>query len=306
MLGFSIGPLLGGALTHITGWRVIFWLNGLLMLVALAGMAFAGSLTMRADGTRGRRVDWVGFILLATFMVALIFGLHEVPHAQAAPLPLVGALLLAAAAFVLLLSVEARAEAPLVNLSFFAQCRFVMGVAIGSLSMFSIMGLLLYFNLYAQSRDGLSLTALEAGVSLLPLSATLLALALLASAVVTRLGLRNALTIGMGLITIASAVIGAVVAERSLVLLSIGFLVMGAGLAVPYASAPRLALSALSPAQTGQGSGIVNACTFLGGSVGVAGGAIASALGGFGAVLTMVALAGIVGAALSRRIPKTE
>jgi hypothetical protein len=41
--------------------------------------------------------------LLATFMVALIFGLHEVPHAEAAPLPLVGALLLAAAAFVLLL-----------------------------------------------------------------------------------------------------------------------------------------------------------------------------------------------------------
>src|SRR5262249_15097591 len=111
---------------------------------------------------------------------------------------------------------------------------------------------------------------------------------------------------GMGSIIIASAVIGAVVAERSLVLLSIGFLVMGAGLAVPYASAPRLALSALSPAQTGQGSGIVNACTFLGGSVGVAGGAIASALGGVGAVLTMVALAGIVGAVLSRRIPKTE
>jgi MFS family permease len=140
----------------------------------------------------------------------------------------------------------------------------------------------------------------------LSLSATLLALALLASAVVARLGLRNALTIGMGSITIASAVIGAVVAERSLVLLSIGFLVMGAGLAVPYASAPRLALSALSPAQTGQGSGIVNACTFLGGSVGVAGGAIASALGGFGAVLMMVALAGIIGTALSRRIPKTE
>ena len=97
MLGFSIGPLLGGALTHITGWRVIFWLNALLMLVAFAGMASAGSATMRADGTRGRRVDWVGFILLATFMVALIFGLHEVPDSGVAPLPLVGALLLAAA-----------------------------------------------------------------------------------------------------------------------------------------------------------------------------------------------------------------
>jgi MFS family permease len=305
MLGFSIGPLLGGALTHITGWRVIFWLNVLLMLVALAGMASAGSATMRASGTQGRRADWVGFILLATFMVALVFGLHEVPDARAAPLPLVGAFVLAAAAFVLLLFVEARAEAPLVDLSFFARGGFVVGVAIGSLSMFSIMSLLLYFNLYAQSRDGLGLTALEAGASLLPLSAALLALAVLASAVTARVGLRNALTAGMALITIASAIIGAAIAEGGLLLLSIGFLVMGIGLAVPYASAPRLALSALSPAQAGQGSGIVNACTFLGGSVGVAGGAIAFALGGFGAVLTMIALAGIIGAALSRGIPKT-
>jgi MFS family permease len=305
MLGFSIGPLLGGALTHITGWRVIFWLNVLLMLVALAGMASAGSATMRAVGTQGRRADWVGFILVATFMVALVFGLHEVPHAGAAPLPLVGAFVLAAAAFVLLLFVEARAEAPLVDLSFFARGGFVMGVAIGSLSMFSIMGLLLYFNLYAQSRDGLGLTALEAGASLLPLSAALLALAVLAPAVAARVGLRNALTGAMALITIASAIIGAAIAEGNLVLLSIGFLVMGIGLAVPYASAPRLALSALSPAQAGQGSGIVNACTFLGGSLGVAGGAIAFTLGGFDTVLTIIALAGIIGAALSRRIPKT-
>jgi MFS family permease len=211
---------------------------------------------------------------------------------------------LAAAAFVLLLSVEARAEAPLVDLSFFARRGFVMGVAIGSLSMFSIMSLLLYFNLYAQSREGLGLTALEAGAWLLPLSAALLALAVLASAVVARVGLRNAMAGGMALIAIASAIIGVAIADGGMVLLAIGFFVMGTGLAVPYASAPRLALSALSPAQAGQGSGIVNACTFLGGSGGVAGGAIAFALGGFVAVLTMIALAGIIGAALSRGIPK--
>jgi hypothetical protein len=91
-----------------------------------------------------------------------------------------------------------------------------------------------------------------------------------------------------------------------MVLLAIGFLIMGAGLAVPYALAPRLALSALASAQAGQGSGIVNACTFLGGSVGVAGGASAFALGGFVAVLAMIALAGVIGAALSRRISDKE
>jgi hypothetical protein len=109
----------------------------------------------------------------------------------------------------------------------------------------------------------------------------------------------------MALIAIASAIIGAATVEGGMVLPAIGFLVMGAGLAVPYALAPRLALSALAPAQAGEGSGIINACTFLGGSCGVAGGATALALGGFPAVLTMIALAGIIGAALSHWISET-
>ncbi len=300
MLGFSIGPLAGGALTHAVGWRVIFWLDVPLMLTAIAGMASAGAAPARGHQTPSRRVDWVGFVLLATMMVSLVFALHALPHAKAAPLPVIGPFVLAVAAFVLLLIVESRAAAPLVDLGFFRRRRFVMGVAIGSLSMFSIMSLLLYFNLYAQSREGL--TALSAGALLLPLSAALLALALSASAVAARLGLRNAMTVGMALIAIASAIIGVAITQGWMALLLAGFLVMGAGLAVPYALAPRLALSALPPAQVGQGSGIVNACTFLGGSAGVAGGATAFALGGFVAVLTMIALAGVIGAALSRGI----
>jgi MFS family permease len=306
MLGFSIGPLLGGALTHVTSWRVIFWLNVLLMLAAFAGLASARSVTARAEGAQGRRADWIGFVLLATFMVSLVYGLQAVPEARAAPLAVVGPLVLAAAAFVLLLTVESRAEAPLLDLSFFRRRGFVLGVAIGSLSMFSIMSLLLYFNLDAQSRDGLGLTALEAGALLLPLSVALLALALSASAVAARVGLRNAMTAGMALIVIASAVIAAAVAMGDIVLLVIGLLAMGAGLALPYASAPRLALSVLAPAQAGQGSGIVNACTFLGGSGGVAIGAIAFAAGGFIAVLTMIALAGVVGAVLTRGIAEPQ
>ena len=305
MLGFSIGPLLGGALTHFTGWRVIFWFNAALMLTAIAGLAPTSLGAARAYATQSRRADWIGFVLLATLMVSLVFALHALPHARTAPLPAIGPFVLAAAAFLLLLIVESRAKAPLVDLSFFARRGFVMGVAIGSLSMFSILGLLLYFNLYAQSREGLGLTALEAGACLLPLSAALLALALCASAVAARLGLRNAMRGGMALIAIASAVIGAATAGGGMVLLAIGFFAMGAGLAVPYALAPRLALSALAPTQAGQGSGIINACTFLGGSCGVAGGATALALGGFPAVLTMIALAGIIGAALGHWISET-
>src|SRR5215471_18455626 len=145
MLGFSIGPLLGGALTHFTSWRVIFWLNVLLMSTAMAGLASAGTATTGAHATQDRRADWLGFVLLATFMVSLVFALHALPHARTAPLPVVGPFVLAAAAFLLLLTVESRAKAPLVDLSFFARRSFVMGVAIGSLSMFSIMSLVALF-----------------------------------------------------------------------------------------------------------------------------------------------------------------
>ena len=57
MLGFSIGPLVGGALTHVTGWRVIFWFNVPLMLTAIAGLASAGSATgVLTVGKAGARI----------------------------------------------------------------------------------------------------------------------------------------------------------------------------------------------------------------------------------------------------------
>jgi MFS family permease len=304
MLGFSIGPLVGGAITHFAGWRLIFWLNVVLVLIAIAGLALARSGAPSAHVKYSRRADWVGFALLATFMVSLVVGLHAVPHFTAEPLAAVGSFVLAATAFLLLLRVESRAEAPLVDLSFFARRGFVVGVGIGAVSMFSIMSLLLYFNLYAQSQEGLRMTALEAGTALLPMSAALLAFALSASALSARLGRRNAMTSGMALMAFASAVSAAAIAAGGMALLMIGFFLMGAGLAVPYALAPRLALSALSSAQAGQGSGIVNASTFLAGSAGVAGGAIAFAHG-LVAVLMMIALAGMIGVVLSRGISDT-
>ncbi len=45
----------------------------------------------------------------------------------------------------------------LLDRSFFARRPFTLGVAVGALAMFSIMALLLYFNLYAQSRLGLDM-----------------------------------------------------------------------------------------------------------------------------------------------------
>ena len=302
MLGFSIGPLFGGLLTHTASWRVIFWLNIPLMCVAIAGLAAAHAAPAHRDRAPHQTIDWLGFILLATAMVSTILALQALPQAASAPLTVIAPSALAAAAFAVLLIVERRTAAPLIDLSFFARRGFAVGVSLASLSMFGIMSLLLYFNLYAQSKDGLGLTPLQSGAALLPLSGALLALALSVSMVTARIGLRRAMMGCMGLIVIASAIIGVAASGAGMLLMEIGFVAMGAGLALPYAAAPRLALSALSQEQAGQGSGIINACSFLAGSVGVAAGAIASHFAGFPGVLAMIALAGACGVALGRGV----
>jgi EmrB/QacA subfamily drug resistance transporter len=303
MLGFSVGPLIGGALTHFASWRMIFWLNVVLMLAALAGLSLAGSGARRPAATADRPVDWLGFFLLAVFMVSLVMGLQELPHATWGSVEVAGPLGLALAAFLCLLRVELRTETPLLDVRFFGNRAFATGTVIASLSMMSILSLLLYYNLYAQSPEGLALTPLEAGASLLPLCVTLLALAISASSTVARIGLRATIMVGMLLVVIGSATVGAATVKGGFVILATGFLVLGAGLALPYATAPRLALSALSRAQAGRGSGMVNACTFLGGSIGVAGGAVAFARGGFVAVMVMLAVVGILGVVLGHLIP---
>jgi predicted MFS family arabinose efflux permease len=270
-------------------------------------MAAAGLRGAYAPAARARRTDWIGFAVLATMMVSLVFALHALPKIATAPLSVLVPAVVAAVAFILVLNVESRVAAPLVDLGFFRQRSFVMGVSICSLSMFSILSLLLYFNLYAQSQQGLGLSPLESGAALLPLSAALLALSISVSAIAKRVGFRNAMTGGMALLAISCAIIGISVAGHGgMIVLATGFLAMGAGLAVPYALSPRLALSALAPEQAGQGSGIVNGCTFLGGSIGVALGATAFALGGFAAVLAMIALAGITGAIIGRWVEEPK
>src|SRR5258708_10719971 len=55
MLGFSIGPLVGGVVTHYAGWRLNFWLNVLAMLPA--GLALL--LHPRTGGRQKNRGGWL-------------------------------------------------------------------------------------------------------------------------------------------------------------------------------------------------------------------------------------------------------
>src|SRR4051812_20420200 len=117
MLGFSIGPFVGGAFTHFIGWRAIFWFNIPLMVLAVAGLALTPVVKPQVPGTFTGGHDWIGFILLATVMTAVVCALHALPDIGVAPAPVVGLVGLALIGFWLLFSVERRAIAPLIDLT---------------------------------------------------------------------------------------------------------------------------------------------------------------------------------------------
>ena len=300
MLGFSLGPLIGGALTHYVDWRTIFWTSGVTMLAATSGFVVPGSAGAGSDTRRLGQFDWVGFVLLAIFMTALVSALHALPAVMSAPLSFVGFGVLAAAAFVALLKAERRVQDPLIDLGLFKAATFVRAVALGSIAMSCILALLLFYNLDAQSATGLSLTPVGAGLSLLPMSCGLLIFAFSAPSLIHRFGPRRVLTGSNMLIAVASMVIAVAVEARIWVPLVLGLFAIGVGLALPYATAPRLALSTLSATRAGAGSGIINACTFLGGSIGVAGGAVAFAIGGLPAAMGLIMVFALIGAWLCR------
>ena len=299
MLGFSIGPLVGGAVTHFAGWRFIFWLNVVVMVPAAL-------MLLRHPGASGRRInsmDWVGLGVLAVFMVTLITGLQALVHVRSNPEAAIVPLALAAIAFGGLIWTETRRRQPLVDLGLFANRNFAIAAGLLFLVMFDIMTLLLYYNLFAQSADGLGMSAVAAGLSLLPLSVALFAFARAAPLIAAKIGMRRMLTAASLLLILGCAIVWASLRiDARLPVLALGLLVAGGGIALIYASAPRLGLATLPPLQAGKGSGMLNSCSFLGGTVGVTFGGILFALTGFSGVLVLLGLSALASAAICLRL----
>ena len=108
-LALAMGPVIGGVLVGLSGWRLVFWFN---LAAGLAVLAAAGRTVPESADPRGGRLDVAGLVLgpvaLGTAIFAVIHG-ESTGYADTAVLALFA---VGAAAAVLFVLAERRSPEP--------------------------------------------------------------------------------------------------------------------------------------------------------------------------------------------------
>ncbi|MGN0701757.1 MAG: MFS transporter [Lentihominibacter sp.] len=114
--GLSLGPVIGGVLTHNLGWRWIFVFAGILTVAAVV-TAIPGIPREKSQHRDGARMDYRGSSLFVVFIVMFMLGLSKI---EAGPIPVMTALagLVMGAVFVVYAS---KAPEPILNVHLFRE-----------------------------------------------------------------------------------------------------------------------------------------------------------------------------------------
>jgi EmrB/QacA subfamily drug resistance transporter len=111
-IGLSLGPVLGGVLTHNLGWRSIFFLSALLGLAVIGIVLW--KLKGEWTGAKGEKFDSVGSVIYILGLVALVYGFTLLPAPLGVLLIIGGILGLAAFA-----TWEMRTRSPILDINLF-------------------------------------------------------------------------------------------------------------------------------------------------------------------------------------------
>ncbi len=267
MSGISLaaGPIVGGLLVDTAGWRYVFLIN---VPVVLAVFVLTGRLVPESRRPGRRPFDPVGQVLIVVALAAAVYALIEGSrHGFTAPDVLAGALL-AVAAGVALPIVELRRTAPLIDFRLFRSAPFSGAIVLALTAFGAYNGFLLLATLYLQDARGL--TALLAGLFLLPVAVVMTLLPPVSAWLINRFGPRPAVAVsGLGLLT-GPLVLMALHLDDNLVLLFAGFVLVGVGLGMVNAPILLAAVAGMPKAQAGVAAAIASTARQVGGALGVA------------------------------------
>jgi EmrB/QacA subfamily drug resistance transporter len=247
----SLGPILGGVITTGISWRGIFLVNVPVGIAALAVTRW------RLEESRARhpgRPDFVGFALLTTGLVGLIYGLIRAGEAGWGDTGAITALATGGVLLVGFVLAELRVADPMFDMSLFRKPTFVAGLCTAFAMNGSLFAMLLYLVLYLQ--DILGYSALATGTRLLVSSGSLLVAATVAGRLSERVSPRW--LIGPGLLAVGAGLLmmTGLNADSTWTALVPGFIVSGVGAGFVNPPLASTAIGVVEPERAGMASGI--------------------------------------------------
>ncbi len=265
--GGTVGLIAGGVITRYIGWQYIFYLN-----VPIGAVAWALVPRIVPDSrivSRRRRFDVPGAITGTTGLVLLVEAISEAPQCGWGATRTIGLLAASAAVLVMFLIIETRTEDPLLPLSIFRLRTLASANVAGLLLGGSFFAFVFAGTLFMQ--EVLHYSALETGLAWLAASVTSMALAGVSQLLVTRIGPK--IVMAIGLMLIGTGVIWAAqvpVHGHFLANLAGPFVVAGAGTAFSFIPISVAALQGVAEHQSGLASGLLNTSTQFGAAIATA------------------------------------
>jgi EmrB/QacA subfamily drug resistance transporter len=263
--GMAAGPVIGGALAAALGWRSVFWITVAPGLIAIAA---ARLVLPPSRAARPRRFDPPGQALVIAFLACLVYGIIEGPSAGWRSAPILGTFGVAAVALAGLVAWERRRADPLIELRVFRSVPFTGALVITLCAFAGLGGFLFLTGLYLQYARGLNVW--HAGLWLLPLAAGAAAAPPLTGRVLARYGARWPLVLGGAALAAGCLALAQTpTAASGLLVLSIAYVIFGAGYGAVNTVVFAAAVAGMPSAQAGVAGGMSSAGRQAGQSLGV-------------------------------------
>lgn len=240
-VGLVFGPILGGIITEIVGWRALFYLNTFIGLAATFAIIRFKHEWIEAEG---EKLDVLGSFILG---ISIIYGFSNFTTHYSVFLVIGG--IIGLSIFYL---VEKKAVYPLIDLKLFNNKTFTFGNITAFINYGAFVPIGLILSLYLQYLKGY--TPITAGLIVSIQSIVMVLVSPFAGRLSDRIDPENVSTVGMVLTTAEVALMTLISDENANHLDILSLIIFGAGIGLFYSPNTKLVISAVSKKHFGVAS----------------------------------------------------